>query len=100
MTRLEHLLIILAEECSEVAQRASKALRFGLDEVQPRQGLSNEQRLWQELSDLVAVSEMLLAERGQGGVDPAAVQAKKAKVERFLEYSRQCGTLQDAPEGR
>jgi len=29
----EHLLIILAEECSEVAQRASKALRFGLREI-------------------------------------------------------------------
>ena len=29
MTREEHLLTIVAEECAEVAQRATKALRFG-----------------------------------------------------------------------
>jgi len=31
------VLTILMEECAEVIQRASKALRFGLDEVQPEQ---------------------------------------------------------------
>ncbi len=98
MNRIEHLLSILAEEGSEVAQRASKAMRFGLDEVQPGHELSNEQRIWAEMADIVAVGEMLTAARGRGGVDPAAVQAKKAKVERFLEYSRQCGTLQEAQE--
>lgn len=30
MTRSEHLLAILAEECDEVGQRAMKALRFTL----------------------------------------------------------------------
>jgi hypothetical protein len=35
MNPTEHLLSCLAEECAEVAQRASKSLRFGLSEVQP-----------------------------------------------------------------
>lgn len=47
MKRHEHLLSILAEECCEVGQRVSKALRFGLDEVQPGQDLSNAERIKQ-----------------------------------------------------
>lgn len=93
MNRNEHLLMILAEECAEVAQRVSKALRFGLDEVQPGQDLTNEQRIWNEMNDLAGVSEMLIAARGSGGLCRDAVDAKKAKVERFLVYSAECGTL-------
>jgi hypothetical protein len=92
MNRTEHLLWVLAEECAEVAQRASKAARFGLDEVQPGQALTNEERLWQEMCDLCAVGEMLISLRGQGGLNRGDVDAKKAKVEKFLLYSAECGT--------
>jgi len=54
MTLDEHLLICLAEECSEVVQRITKALRFGLDEVQPGQEFTNSQRIGQELIDVAA----------------------------------------------
>jgi NTP pyrophosphatase (non-canonical NTP hydrolase) len=94
MTRTEHLLTILAEECNEVAQRASKALRFGLDEVQPGQALDNYTRIWKEMADLAAVGAMLVDEVGRGGVELEDLVAKRAKVERFLDYSHQCGTLQ------
>ena len=97
MTRLEHILWIIAEECAEVAQRASKAARFGLDEVQPGQALTNEERLWGELNDLAGIAEMLISLRGQGGLSRPAVDAKKAKVEKFLKYSAAFGTL-DASE--
>ena len=50
------LLTILIEECSEVQKRATKALRFGIDECQPGQELSNAQRLGLEIGD---VSEMI-----------------------------------------
>lgn len=93
MNRLEHLLWVLAEECAEVAQRASKAARFGMDEVQPGQELTNEERLWQEMNDLCATGEMLITLRGQGGLNRSAVDAKKAKVEKFLLYSAECGTF-------
>lgn len=93
MNRLEHLLWVLAEECAEVAQRASKAARFGIDEVQPGQALTNEERIWQEMNDLAAVGEMLIALRGQGGLRRDAVEAKKAKVEKFLLYSAECGAF-------
>lgn len=90
----EHLLIILMEECSEVAQRASKALRFGLREVQKDQYLTNAERIIYEFSDLYAVMRML----HQQGLLPQVtnsdmIDAKTRKLHEFLEYSRECGTL-------
>ena len=94
MNRTEYLLTCLAEEAVEVAQRATKALRFGCDEVQPGQGLSNTQRIRQELNDLIAVAQML----EEAGVlvlplEVDAIDRKKAKVAAFMEYSRSCGAL-------
>ncbi len=98
MNRLEHLLTILAEECNEVAVRCSKAKRFGLAEIQPEQLLTNAQRIRQEVQDVFALLSMLHLE---GHIDASkdfnAIDEKKSKVEKFLEYSRQCGTLTDAP---
>lgn len=95
MKRAEHLLIILAEECGEVAQEASKALRFGPEEICPVKGISNAARIVDEFNDLIAMMEMLRAE----GVIPTEfivsdkIAAKKKKVEEMLEYSKKCGTL-------
>jgi hypothetical protein len=47
------LLTILIEECSEVQQRATKMLRFGRDEIQPGQMLTNSERLSLEIGDLM-----------------------------------------------
>ena len=94
MNRMEHLLSIVAEEAVEVAQRATKALRFGIEEVQPGQALSNLQRMRGELYDLLAAFEMVHDEAGQQfGIDLDAITAKKAKVEKFLGYSAELGTL-------
>lgn len=100
MTRTEHLLTILAEECAEVAQRASKALRFGLSEVQPGQTYTNTERLFAELVDLEAVIGMLIAAgvliRPPQIVVVEMVQAKKAKVEKFLAFSAARGLVDGA----
>lgn len=98
MTRTEHLLAILAEECAEVAQRVSKALRFGLDEAQPGDLKTNAQRIMTEYHDLQAAIAMLHDE-GALPVEPtgvilARIEAKREKVEKYLRYSADCGTLQ------
>lgn len=94
MNETEHLLTIVMEECTEVAQRASKALRFGLSEVQPGQELTNAQRVMVEYADLVAVIHMLQDKGAMlPGLDFHMVMAKKEKVTHFLEYSRKQGTL-------
>jgi hypothetical protein len=60
MMTLEDLnLVMLMEECAEVAHRASKQLRFGADEIQPGQPLTNRQRLRDELMDLLTVVDFL-----------------------------------------
>jgi NTP pyrophosphatase (non-canonical NTP hydrolase) len=94
MNRTEHLLTCLAEECAEVAHRVSKALRFGLDDIQPGQELTNAQQIAQEFHDLLAVIEMLEAagelERPR---DMHAIDRKKNKVLAYMEYAEQRGTL-------
>lgn len=97
MTRTEHLLTILMEECLEVAHRASKALRFGPDEIQSGQSLRNEERITEEWFDLCAVMEMLhegpiVISNLYGGYTEAT-KKKKAKVEEFLLLSKKQRTL-------
>jgi hypothetical protein len=99
MTRDEMLHVIAMEECDELSQRLSKALRFGGDEIQPGQPNTNRQRVLMEFADLLAAMEMLGFMVGPGalGTLRGLVDAKKAKVERYLAYSEQCGTLTPEP---
>lgn len=94
MTREEHLLIILAEECNEVAQRAAKALRFKLNDpegTEPNQPYTNKDRLILEINDLLAVIEMIFGE--QDIISSMLKDDKKKKVEKYLELSKKLGTL-------
>ena len=96
MNRSEYLLWLVSEECNEVGQRASKAARFALSEVQPGQPLSNAERIVQEWYDLTAVMEMMFNEKLLAEWPNAreVIQAKKAKIEKFMGYSQDCGTLE------
>ena len=94
MTRLEHLLIIFAEECSEIAQETAKALRFGIDE-QRDLPTSNRERISYEFSQLMAMKAMLEAEGVHIPIDLAVMNEKQEKVEKYLLYSKECGTLDD-----
>lgn len=97
MNRIEHLLGKIAEECAEIAQRAAKAQQFGLDEVEPKQDYNNAERINHEFNDLLGVMELVQKELygwQVGTVDRARIEAKKAKVEKFLLYAMKVGTLQ------
>lgn len=96
MTETEHLLTCLMEECAEVIQACSKALRFGLDDshqannpeiVSPRKYISRE------LADLTAVVELLSDKDALPSLSEAHIAAKKKKLAEFMEYSREKGTL-------
>lgn len=85
MKRSDHLLWVLAEECTEVAHRCSKAARFNLKLTEPGHTLNNAERIIQEYQDLIAAVEMLQ----EDGLIPKeisreAIDAKKAKVERYM----------------
>ncbi len=90
MTREEHLLVILSEECAEVAREVSKALRFGMSETMLGQPLTNKERISAELQDLWAAVEMLNLQT----VDREAIERKKEKVNKFMRYAEEeCGTI-------
>jgi len=94
MTREEHLLVILAEECNEVAQRVSKILRFGLvdpEGTEPNQPYTNKDRLILEINDLLAILEMVFGEQDYDY--QMLKEDKKRKVEKYLELSKKIGTL-------
>lgn len=93
MTRQEHLLVILAEECAEVAHRCSKALRFGLDDVAPGQALTSGEQIRKELMHLLVVAGYLNDEGLDLSHDQDVSNAKIDAVELWLEHSRRQGTL-------
>lgn len=97
MNRSEHLLTCLSEECNEVGQRVSKALRFGLTEVQRGQPLNNAERIVDELNDLFAVIAILIEEGilpdFLDGSGEALTDAKRAKINRYMEIARSTGAL-------
>jgi hypothetical protein len=84
--RTRELLTILAEEAAEATQRATKALRFGIEEVQPGQPLSNSTRLAAEIGDFIAVVQLLLADGilHEREVE-VAIEAKKEKIVKWLQ---------------
>lgn len=99
MTREDHLLAQVMEECAEVAHRCSKALRFGFEEVEPDphknpDGLTNRQRIHQEYNDLVATLALLDANLLQTSTD--AITKKQEKIRRYLEHARENGRLDES----
>jgi hypothetical protein len=97
MNVLEHHLMMLMEECAGAAQRASKQLRFGRDEVQPGQDMPNHRRLRDEILDVLTVVNRL---QESGQIEPITYldvlehhKAKSAKVERMMALSRAQGCL-------
>ena len=85
--REREILTILIEEAAEVQQRASKILRFGRDEVQPGQDLTNKTRLSGEVGDFQAVVEEAKA-AGLIDIDVVteAVRLKRVKLRIFMQH--------------
>lgn len=96
MNRKEYLLLIAMEECNEISHRISKVLRFGEDEIQYGQSLTNIERLKQEVNDLVVVFDLLLEE----GIDVYSEgntahikKLKREKIEKWMNHSKNRGNL-------
>lgn len=93
MTKEQFLLTCIAEECCELGQRATKAIRFGLDEVQRNQDQTNAQRFVGELTDLTALVEMLTEDGRFPQITREGLDAKKDKFNKYLLYSAELGQV-------
>lgn len=88
LTVLAEELAEIALECSQGAIRISKALRFGLAEVQPGQPFDNAQRIAREVGDLLAVVDRLIDRRVLSESDIIlARNGKREKLRRYLQHS-------------
>lgn len=80
------LLTILIEECSEVQKRATKALRFGLDECQPGQLYNNAERLGHEIGNVTETVDRLV---GIGVVSEGTITygevCKRGQLEKYMQ---------------
>lgn len=79
---VRELLTVFIEEAQEVSIRCTKALRFGIEEVQPGQDLMNNDRIAHEVGDFLEVLDRLIA---AGVIRPAAVEDGKANKKRQLD---------------
>jgi hypothetical protein len=99
MTHEQNLLLVLEEECLEVAKRASKAIRFGLEQSQandphaPRNVGNNRERLQDEINDLCA---MIVASGFRYPTDDE-IAAKVLRVEKYWQYSCELGLAGASP---
>jgi len=94
----EYLLTCMSEEAAELIQTIGKAQRFGLDD-----DFYNEAPLLamrREFNDLLGVIELLLESiHNTYNIDyrawvlPELIEAKKKKVEKYIEYSEKKGTI-------
>lgn len=83
------VLTILMEECAEVIQRASKAIRFGLAEIQPEQPFSNSTRLALEIGDVLAVIELCQeAEMISTYMPIQRMSVKRGKLKKYMQFSK------------
>jgi NTP pyrophosphatase (non-canonical NTP hydrolase) len=90
MNKTEHLLVILGEEAAEVAHRVSKALRFGLGDIDPQRHETARRVLERELGDLMAVAEILDLK-----IHDEDKAAKREKLKKYMAYAKAVGTLED-----
>ena len=56
----KEIMLIAQEECAEVTQAISKVFRFGLDAKHPDQTANNQERLEEEVGDLLCMIELMV----------------------------------------
>ena len=79
---VRELLTILVEEGQEVGIRCTKALRFGVEEVQPGQELDNADRIGREVGDFLEVLDRLVT---AGVIRQSSIEDGKANKKRQLD---------------
>lgn len=110
VTIRQYYLMKLAEECTEVGKRALKQIQFGAEQIQKgnevkdgvaapdkEAGLTNRQRLSNEINDLMTIVD-ILQELEQVETESEQqffeyMDLKKARLYKYLAYSQELGLV-------
>ena len=98
MTPDQYHLCKIAEECTEVAQRALKAQQFGLGEKQEGQSLNNLERLVYEFHDLFVTFDNFLGAVDSGmrtTPDEHFTKARLLKMRKYLDLAKRLDQVAD-----
>lgn len=92
MKERERLLIVAMEECAEMQQEISKALRFGIENHHPDEPhITNGERILREYNQLRAVMSLIIIKRvikGMTETESSKIFREKIdSVEKWEEYS-------------
>ena len=95
MNETQLLLIHLLEELSEAQKEITKALRFGLDDINPETHEKNAEAIVRELSDIQILLDELYSKNilDKEEQTERQKQRKQKKNEKWIEYSRLKGIL-------
>ncbi|MGM0218146.1 hypothetical protein [Enterococcus sp. AZ126] len=99
MQKNEYLALVAMEECAEIQQALSKAIRFGFDDHHPsRADETNEEQLLTEFYQLTAMIEELHKQGIISGFTQEKIkQVKQDKIEKvykYMDYSAEKGLLE------
>ena len=90
ITRNDHLLVKMMEECSEITKEAAKSFRFGIEDINPTTMQKNRDTIIDELKDLLFICSELGFEYH---LSVSEYSARKDKFELWLNHSKQNGRL-------
>lgn len=98
MKQFENILVTVSEECAEIAQATSKALRFGLENYHPdNPDVTNADDILYEYIQLSALIELLQKDGKLPTWEKFTVDTIKRNkinnVEKYQRVSLDCGTL-------
>ena len=99
MNSYENVMVTAMEECSEVQQAISKALRFGIDTTIPNEpDKTNRFQILEEYYQLQAVMELLMDGSELWPLREDEINAIKTKktlnVDKYQKYSIELGLVQ------
>ena len=96
MNRVQHLLVRLAEEASELSQIALKTAQYGVHNKEPGQEATNLQKINAEFNDIIGVIRMLDQEAGLNiSLDEQMISDKIDRVKYFRDISVSGGLVQN-----
>lgn len=103
MTRAENLLVVAMEECAELQQAISKAMRFGMDHTHPdNPDFTNARAIQTEFVQLEQTMRLLERRRVLPEISLAETYIirgeKLASIEKYEAVSKELGHIKDQEE--